>query len=578
MILFSDIPIGQQSNSICCEYRSTKLAEIDRFEKITSQESKTLPNNMRIKIDADHSQEENQCRFDLKKSAALDKFKRFLSNFEYFAHYIIYESKALKESLTTTTMEQKMGNYIEDLSMKFEDLKKDIKMELKQNSSGEDSSSNIDIADAGSSRKLKKLKSRKVRNSGKISLKSEGKSNKSLECDDVKMENPIREVVSLLSSDSTENEDKSIERRKTLEGRKERVVRKLMMSSENEDFDLNKENRPANIKSSTSSNGNSSGNQITVQEKAYHSDSSDLIDCTTTMISNIENTESVKQFFESEDDCKLDDDKKDEKFAISTPLFTAKKPEKFQWNDSAIDLTTNQFPASRDDLKMFDVDEDDLELIEIENNKQMQCSEDSGILEQKQEVLIIESDREESNLNSDSDEEMDSEVEEIIDLDRSVRKRRKKTDTAKFTQSDDDTLNELVDKYNRDESSSQYDYAMASTSSSAYPEQTRSNKRPRHLLRDCELVRDTRNARKLERRRVREVQERNNYLMNRFGSNNAGLLLDYDSKNNEKIFVDSNITAKLKQHQLEAVKFLYDNVYGNAADVRQVIVRFSQLN
>lgn len=69
----------------------------------------------------------------------LEKLKCFLSNCEYFAHYniiyIISESKGLKESLTTTNMTQKMDEYVKDLSTKFEDLKKDVKMELDQSSS-----------------------------------------------------------------------------------------------------------------------------------------------------------------------------------------------------------------------------------------------------------------------------------------------------------------------------------------------------------------------------------------------------------------------------------------------------------
>lgn len=41
------------------------------------------------------------------------------------------------------------------------------------------------------------------------------------------------------------------------------------------------------------------------------------------------------------------------------------------------------------------------------------------------------------------------------------------------------------------------------------------------------------------------------------------LLLDYDSKKNEKITVHPEITKLLKPHQKDGIKFMYDNCYGN---------------
>jgi hypothetical protein len=90
----------------------------------------------------------------------------------------------------------------------------------------------------------------------------------------------------------------------------------------------------------------------------------------------------------------------------------------------------------------------------------------------------------------------------------------------------------------------------------------------RQLLTYSELNWDTKKANKEEKARIKRLENKENMLNAKFPNRNDSteLLLDYDTKKAQKICVDPRIARNLKQHQIEAVRFLYDSLYGSVND------------
>lgn len=99
----------------------------------------------------------------------------------------------------------------------------------------------------------------------------------------------------------------------------------------------------------------------------------------------------------------------------------------------------------------------------------------------------------------------------------------------------------------------------------------------RKLLRHDQLADDTKLAQKEESDRIKRLDKKNERLTqfmesqrlsqsqseSQHGIDPNEVVLDVDSKKNEKIVVHAEITKHLKAHQVEGIKFMYDCCYGS---------------
>uniref|UniRef100_A0A182IJF5 Transcriptional regulator ATRX n=1 Tax=Anopheles atroparvus TaxID=41427 RepID=A0A182IJF5_ANOAO len=103
-------------------------------------------------------------------------------------------------------------------------------------------------------------------------------------------------------------------------------------------------------------------------------------------------------------------------------------------------------------------------------------------------------------------------------------------------------------------------------SSSRAPQE---NKRKiRAMLTNDELAEETKKAQKEEEGRVARLKKKNEMLKKmlpnfRPREGESELVLDYDSNRAEAICVHPDIVKLLKPHQIEGIKFMYDNTYGS---------------
>lgn len=93
------------------------------------------------------------------------------------------------------------------------------------------------------------------------------------------------------------------------------------------------------------------------------------------------------------------------------------------------------------------------------------------------------------------------------------------------------------------------------------------------LIRYAKLDQSTKEANANERARIQRLMEKCEMLEENFPGHRDSneLLLDYDLRRGQKIVVHQRIVIKLKSHQKEAVRFLYDNCIGSVNDVARVM-------
>lgn len=97
----------------------------------------------------------------------------------------------------------------------------------------------------------------------------------------------------------------------------------------------------------------------------------------------------------------------------------------------------------------------------------------------------------------------------------------------------------------------------------------------RKLLRPDQLADDTKQAQKEESDRIKRLDKKNERLSQFLESQRLSqeesedpvdpneVILDFDSKRDEKVAVHPGITKHLKAHQVEGIKFMYDCCYGS---------------
>lgn len=129
--------------------------------------------------------------------------------------------------------------------------------------------------------------------------------------------------------------------------------------------------------------------------------------------------------------------------------------------------------------------------------------------------------------------------------------------------------------------SSDEDYEIESTSTEKKngndddDEEEKEKRIPRKLLRHDQLADDTKLAQREEQDRIKRLDKKNERLSQFMDSQRLSqdesqhdtdpneVVLDFDTKKDEKIAVHPEITKHLKAHQVEGIKFMYDCCYGS---------------
>uniref|UniRef100_A0A336KEU9 CSON000136 protein n=1 Tax=Culicoides sonorensis TaxID=179676 RepID=A0A336KEU9_CULSO len=138
-----------------------------------------------------------------------------------------------------------------------------------------------------------------------------------------------------------------------------------------------------------------------------------------------------------------------------------------------------------------------------------------------------------------------------------------------------DLNDELENSSSKNQIPNVEDYISLS-SDSEDEETTETPKRSRHIrkiMTEAELAQETKEAQKAEERRIRRLEKMSEsmsqILSQRQEIKENELILDYDKKNDITISVHSNIVEKLKPHQKEGVRFMYNNCYGPIDDIEK---------
>ncbi|KAM8714868.1 hypothetical protein ACLKA7_001991 [Drosophila subpalustris] len=147
--------------------------------------------------------------------------------------------------------------------------------------------------------------------------------------------------------------------------------------------------------------------------------------------------------------------------------------------------------------------------------------------------------------------------------DDSINEAKEKSE-AEIISKESDSLDVKAEKRNQNEEivlSSESEY------SDAEPEPVEEKTRIiKPMLRMDQLANETRAAQKSETERIRRLDKKHailaKALKNIGHSNKGGLILDYLEKTKTLIKVDDEIVNKLKPHQIDGVKFMYDSCYG----------------
>ncbi|XP_050087406.1 uncharacterized protein LOC126572268 [Anopheles aquasalis] len=109
-------------------------------------------------------------------------------------------------------------------------------------------------------------------------------------------------------------------------------------------------------------------------------------------------------------------------------------------------------------------------------------------------------------------------------------------------------------------------------SAKASPDSSR--RKIRAMLSNDELAEETKKAQKEEEDRLARLKKKNEMLKRFLETYNPGLeesdlVLDYDAKQKKAICVHPDIVALLKPHQIEGIRFMYDNTYGAVDSVAE---------
>lgn len=94
----------------------------------------------------------------------------------------------------------------------------------------------------------------------------------------------------------------------------------------------------------------------------------------------------------------------------------------------------------------------------------------------------------------------------------------------------------------------------------------------RKIMSEAELANETKDAQEAEKRRIKRLEKMSSsmtQIMTQRPELESEFVLDYDQKNDQPITVHAEIVRRLKPHQKEGVKFMYQNCYGPINDIER---------
>lgn len=266
------------------------------------------------------------------------------------------------------------------------------------------------------------------------------------------------------------------------------------------------------------------------------------------------------------------------------------------------------------DAELEEAEKDDARLVEKEKTKSPSSSESDEPITKKSKAQIgkkVFGNLDKSLEIISPDEKTDDETSETSRLNSKITSKNNSDceilDTSMFKKTktknlDGAQLTKILSNSNRQKTtstraipddcislSSDSDLEMEPVSKSTVDEEAgedageeKSKRSSRPMLRTDQLAGETKRAQREENDRVKRLEKKQDRLSQIIASQQiedpdsddnssevSEVILDYDSKKKERIFVHKEIVKHLKPHQIDGIKFMYDCCYGSVDSIEK---------